>query len=62
MQVNDVQIAARIEGAVYDRILEHCERLAKTTGIKPSVASTIRMLISAGLEAVQPKPAKKARK
>jgi hypothetical protein len=49
MNGNDVQIAARIPKALHREILKRRDEVKKQTGIEPSIADVIRMLIERGL-------------
>ena len=47
----EIVLGARIGKSLHAKILAEQQRLAKMTGIKPSINETVRRLIERGLEA-----------
>jgi len=47
----DIVLGARVSKRIQDKILAEQQRVAKMSGIKPSINEVVRMLIERGLEA-----------
>jgi hypothetical protein len=47
----DVVLGARVSKRTRDRILDEQARIARASGIKPSINEVVRMLIQRGLDA-----------
>jgi hypothetical protein len=47
----DIVLGARVSKRINDKILAEQGRIAKLTGIRPSINEVVRMLIESGLDA-----------
>jgi hypothetical protein len=47
----DVVLGARVNRTLHTKVLAEQERIAKLTGIKPSINEVVRLLLERGLEA-----------
>jgi len=47
----EIVLGARVSKQLHAKIIAEQQRITKTTGIKPSINETVRMLIEKGLEA-----------
>lgn len=47
----DIVLGARVSKRINDKILAEQGRIARLTGIKPSINEVVRMLIESGLDA-----------
>jgi hypothetical protein len=48
----DIVLGARVSKRINDRILAEQDRIAKLSGIKPSINEVVRLLLEKGLEVV----------
>lgn len=51
----EIVLGARVSKRMNDKILAEQERIAKTTGVKPSINGIVRMLLERGLAASRPR-------
>ncbi len=47
----DIVLGARISKRIHEKVLAEQERIAKLTGIKPSINEVVRLLLERGLAA-----------
>jgi hypothetical protein len=50
-EIYDIVLGARVSKRINDEILAEQQRIAKMSGIKPSINEVVRMLIEKGLRA-----------